>query len=84
MADALSTRNADESERLSTQRAQRTQRVRNDRVFFRRLRENKSVKIVDCLRESGGNAGRLESAPRQMRTLLEVENIDDDFCVAIS
>src|SRR5467141_2671077 len=57
MADGVSTRNADESQGLSTQRAQRTQSFRNESRPFRHLRENESVERIDFLRESEESRG---------------------------
>src|SRR5258708_20747803 len=57
MADGVSTRNADESQRLSTRRAQRTQSFRNESRPFRRLRGNTSVERIDFLRESEETRG---------------------------
>jgi hypothetical protein len=57
MADGVSARNADESPRLSTQRAHRTQGLRNESRAFPYLRENKVVKWIDFLtgsEETGG------------------------------
>src|SRR4030088_2375229 len=51
MADGVSTRNADEGQRLSTQRALRTQSFRNESRPFRRLRGNESVERIDFPRE---------------------------------
>src|SRR5467141_5372147 len=57
MSDGVRTRNADESQRLSTQRAQRTQSFRNESRPFRRLRGIASVERIDFLRESEETRG---------------------------
>ena len=51
MADGVSTRNAVESQGLSTQRAQRTQSFRNESRPFLRLRENMGLKMINFLRQ---------------------------------
>jgi hypothetical protein len=83
MADGVSTRNADESQRLSTQRAQRTQSFRNESRPFRRLRGNESVERIDFPRESEETRGGSDPPQCKIKTLLEVKDIHDDFRVAI-
>ena len=72
MADGLGGRNADGSQRLLTRRAQRAQR---------REERQEGVILLDLARIRGAE---ILSAPRVIRRLLEVENIQDDFRLAIA
>jgi hypothetical protein len=72
MADGLGGRNADERQRLLPQRAQRAQRKEEGQ---------EGAILLDLARIRGAE---ILSAPRLIRRLLEVENIQDNFCLAIA